>query len=50
MTCFEEGYAAFLAGQKDDDNPYDFDEQPYSHKRWRAGWLACRAKRIEVMR
>lgn len=50
MTTYEEGYKAFLDGAKKDDNPYDFDEQPYSHKRWRAGWLACQAKRAELLR
>lgn len=50
MTAFEQGYADFLKGREVDDNPYDFDECPYSFKRWKAGWLACKAKRAEVLK
>lgn len=50
MTTFEEGYKAYLDGLGEAENPYDFDEAPYSFKRWLAGWKACRAKRAEVLR
>lgn len=50
MTCFEEGYKAFLDGRSEHANPYDFDECPYSFKQWLRGWKACQAYRREVMR
>jgi ribosome modulation factor len=50
MTCFEEGYQARLRGMDEDDNPYDFDEQPYSHKKWKQGWLAAKKYLQESMR
>lgn len=50
MTAFEQGYKAFLDGKDQDDNPHDFDECPYSHKRWKAGWLAGKAKRLEALK
>lgn len=50
MTVFEEGYKAFLDGKSEDHNPYDFDEAPYSFKRWRDGWRACRKHRSEALR
>lgn len=50
MTAFELGYKAFLDGKGQDDNPYDADTCPVSRKRWNAGWLACKAKRMEVLK
>jgi ribosome modulation factor len=50
MTCFEEGYAARLKGQSEEANPYDFDEQPYSHRKWKMGWHAATKYLRESMR
>jgi len=38
MTPFEQGYAAFLAGLKRQENPFDKDSAPHSLVRWIEGW------------
>lgn len=50
LTPYELGYAAYLAGKSQEENPYDSDDSPVSRKRWNAGWLACKTKRSEVLR
>lgn len=46
MTPFEQGYAAFLAGRRAEDNPFDDELTPYSRGRWTQGWTKARAARI----
>lgn len=46
MTPFEQGYAAFLSGVGDKQNPFDAELCPYSRGRWADGWTTARAARI----
>lgn len=50
MTAFEQGYKAFLDGLSKEMNPYDFDDCPFSRKRWDAGWLSAKAKRSDQLK
>ncbi len=45
MTPFEQGYKAFLDGEKKDNNPFNADACPYSNKRWECGWGRAMADR-----
>lgn len=48
MTPFEQGYAAFLSGAGQDDNPFDSETTPYSWGRWTCGWNKARLSRRVV--
>lgn len=43
MTAWEKGYAAFLAGESDGDNPYGYEFEPNSFDDWLDGWCAAAA-------
>lgn len=42
MTPFEEGYAAYLRGDRQEMNKFDKEKAPHSHVRWDAGWKRAR--------
>lgn len=50
MTAFEQGYEAFIRGQKAEDNPFDLKDYPFTSKRWVDGWKSAQAKRTEIAR
>ena len=45
MTAFEQGYKAFLDGEKKDNNPFNADTCPNSHRRWANGWDGAKGNR-----
>lgn len=42
MTAFEKGYKALMEGKDKDDNPFDKESCPYSHKEWLRGLVKSR--------
>lgn len=50
MTAFEQGYEAFITGNKAEDNPFDPKNYPFTSKRWSEGWKSAQAKRAETAR
>jgi ribosome modulation factor len=45
MTPFEQGYKAFLDGEKKDNNPFNGDTCQRSNVRWIDGWTRARRDR-----
>lgn len=46
---FEQGYAAFLAGIRSEENPFNDSDTPYSQRQWGRGWVAAQREKLRHM-